>query len=148
MKPELPSETPSPLPKGYTQWSHEVIARVEHAKLQAALHVNTDMLTLYWQTGQDILQKQKQEGWGAQIIDQLSRDLTKRFSGDRGFSIRNLKEMRRFAKAYPHFPFVQVPLAQMKALPIRQVTLAKLESEDEFVQVPMLTQIHTYTPTL
>jgi len=30
-----------------------------------------------------------------------------------GFSVRNLKFMRAFAEAYPHFPIVQVPLAQI-----------------------------------
>ena len=30
-----------------------------------------------------------------------------------GYSERNLANMKRFAKEYPHFPFLQVPLAEL-----------------------------------
>lgn len=81
------------------------------------------MLELYWQIGSDILEKQKELGWGKQVIAQLSKDLAKRFPNDKGYSIRNLHNMRRFAAAYPLFPILQVPLAEFKELPISQVAL-------------------------
>lgn len=56
--------------------------------------VNKEMLSLYWSIGHDILEKQKSLGWGAQVIDRLSIDLSHRFPDDRGFSVRNLKNMR------------------------------------------------------
>lgn len=87
--------------------------RIERAKLQAILKVNSDLLSLYWSIGNDILEKQRKLGWGAQVIDRLSSDLSHKFPDDRGFSVRNLKYMRMFAEAYPDFPFVQVPLAQI-----------------------------------
>ncbi|MCR4664405.1 MAG: DUF1016 N-terminal domain-containing protein [Paludibacteraceae bacterium] len=48
----------------------------------------------------DILQKQGQLGWGAQVIKQLSIDLRHRFPDDDGYSERNLKYMRHFAAEY------------------------------------------------
>lgn len=60
--------------------------------------VNAEMLSLYWTIGHDILEKQKVLGWGAQVIDRLSADLSRRFPDDRGYSVRNLKNMRAFAK--------------------------------------------------
>ena len=76
--------------------------------------------------------------------DYTSKDLISRYPDDRGYSIRNLRYMKRFASEYPDFPIWQVPLAKLKELPILQVTLAKLESEGkEFVQVP-LAQISWY----
>ena len=88
-------------------------------------------LSLYWNIGKQIIEKQEQIGWGKQVIAQLSKDLCSRFPDDRGYSERNLRNMKRFAEAYPTFP-------------IWQVTLAKLESEGkEFVQVP-LAQISWY----
>lgn len=83
------------------------------------------MLSLYWSIGHDILEKQKSLGWGAQVIDRLSIDLSRRFPDDREYSVRNLKNMRSFAKAHPHYPIVQVPLAQLKELPIEQTVLAQ-----------------------
>ena len=132
------------LPNGYAQWRKDIEHLIDTAKLHTALNVNVGTLTLYWNIGKSILQKQKQEGWGKQVIEQLSKDLISRYPDDRGYSKRNLGYMKSFAMQYPDFPFLQVPLAKLKELPILQATLAKLEGEGkDFVQVP-LAQISWY----
>ena len=132
------------LPNGYTQWRKDIEHLIDTAKLHTALNVNVGTLTLYWNIGKSILQKQEQEGWGKQVIEQLSKDLISRYPDDRGYSVRNLRYMKRFASTYPDFPILQVPLAELKELPILQATLAELENEGkEFVQVP-LAQISWY----
>ena len=132
------------LPNGYAQWRKDIEHLIDTAKLHTALNVNVGTLTLYWNIGKSILQKQEQEGWGKQVIEQLSKDLISRYPDDRGYSKRNLGYMKSFAMQYPDFPFLQVPLAKLRELPILQATLAKLESEGkDFVQVP-LAQISWY----
>jgi len=74
--------------------------------------------------GNDIICKQKEQGWGAKVIDQLSIDLQKRYGGDSGYSSRNLGYMKSFASEYPDFPFLQVPLAKLRETPILQARLA------------------------
>ena len=132
------------LPNGYAQWRKDIEHLIDTAKLHTALNVNVGTLTLYWNIGKSILQKQEQDGWGKQVIEQLSKDLISRYPDDRGYSVRNLRYMKRFASAYPDFPILQVPLAELRELPILQATLAELENEGrEFVQVP-LAQISWY----
>ena len=132
------------LPNGYAQWRKDIEHLIDTAKLHTALNVNVGTLTLYWNIGKSILHKQEQEGWGKQVIEQLSKDLISRYPDDRGYSKRNLGYMKSFAMQYPDFPFLQVPLAKLKELPILQATLAKLEGEGkDFVQVP-LAQISWY----
>ena len=132
------------LPNGYEQWRKDIEHLIDTAKLHTALNVNVGTLTLYWNIGKSILQKQEQDGWGKQVIEQLSKDLISRYPDDRGYSVRNLRYMKRFASAYPDFPILQVPLAELRKLPILQATLAELENEGrEFVQVP-LAQISWY----
>ena len=132
------------LPNGYAQWRKDIEHLIDTAKLHTALNVNVGTLTLYWNIGKSILQKQEQEGWGKQVIEQLSKDLISRYPDDRGYSVRNLRYMKRFASAYPDFPILPVPLAELRKLPILQATLAELENEGrEFVQVP-LAQISWY----
>lgn len=132
------------LPNGYIQWRKDIEQLIDTAKLHTAINVNVGTLTLYWNIGKSILQKQEQEGWGKQVIEQLSKDLISRYPDDRGYSKRNLGYMKSFAMQYPDFPFLQVPLAKLRELPILQATLAKLESEGkDFVQVP-LAQISWY----
>ncbi|MBD5292769.1 MAG: DUF1016 domain-containing protein [Bacteroides sp.] len=38
------------LPDGYGEWRSKIENLIEKAKLNAAIHVNTDMLSLYWST--------------------------------------------------------------------------------------------------
>ena len=136
--------TSNVLPDGYEAWRNEIETRIERAKLQVALKVNSELLSLYWSIGKDILEKQRELGWGAQVISQLSQDLSHRFPDDRGYSERNLRNMKRFAQEYPQFPIWQVPLAEFENYPIWQVALAKLQEEGkDFVQVP-LAQITWY----
>lgn len=127
------------LPDGYAEWRKQIETLIESSKLSAALHVNTDLLQLYWDIGHDILRKQKELGWGKQIIEQLSADLSKKFHNDKGYSVRNLHYMRRFAEEYPDFPILQVPLAEFKELPVSQAAMAELASADDVVKVPLTT---------
>lgn len=127
------------LPEGYAEWRSRIENLIEQAKLNAAIHVNTDMLSLYWTIGNDIIQEQKTHGWGSQVIEQLSIDLTRKFPNDKGYSVRNLHYMRRLAENYPNFPILQVPLAEFKDLPISQTALAELADGKEHVDIPLTT---------
>lgn len=128
----------STLPNGYEVWRKEIIALIEQAKFKAALNVNAELLSLYWKIGTDIIKKQKEQGWGTQVVEQLAKDLSIRFPDDRGYSARNLWNMKRFATEYPNFPFLQVPLAEMEEGSILQAALAELKEEGkDFVQVPL-----------
>jgi predicted nuclease of restriction endonuclease-like (RecB) superfamily len=144
MKGIVNNNKPLGLPDGYDIWRKEIISLIETAKYNAALNVNAELLALYWKIGSDIIKKQEERRWGAQVIVQLSKDLTEQFAEDKGYSERNLRNMKRFAAEYPDFPFLQVPLAKIQNNPIWQVPLAKLEEKGkEFLQVP-LAQITWY----
>lgn len=123
----------------YLQWFQHLCAEIDRQRLKAAMQLNAATLQHYWWLGNDIICKQKEQGWGAKVIDQLSVDLQKRYGGDSGYSIRNLKYMKQFAEEYPNFPFVQVALAQLHEMPILQARLANftVSSDGEFVQVPL-----------
>lgn len=126
------------LPTCYNQWRKDIENLSDTAKLKTAISVNMGTLSLYWNIGKQIIEKLEQIGWGKQVIAQLSKDLCSRFPDDRGCSERNLRNMKRFAEAYPTFPIWQVPLAKLKELPILQESLAELENEGkEVVQIPL-----------
>lgn len=129
----------------YQQWFLHLCEEIDRQRLKAVMQLNAATLQHYWWLGNDIINKQKEQGWGAKVIDQLSNDLQKRYGNDSGYSIRNLKYMRQFADEYPDFPFVQVPLSQLQERPYLQARLAKftVSADGEFVQVP-LAQITWY----
>lgn len=103
----------TPEPEGYAGWLAELKARIHTCQQRATLAVNRELVLLYWQIGSDILQRQAEQGWGAKVIDRLSKDLRSAFPEMKGFSPRNLKYMRAFAQAWPDESFVQEVLAQL-----------------------------------
>lgn len=106
-------------------WFVNIQQKIERAQQKTALKVNHELLQLYSEIGQSILDVQRRKGWGSQIIDQLAVHINENFPTTTGFSVRNLKYMCAFASAYPNFPIVQVPLAQNEN-EFRQVSLAQI----------------------
>jgi len=100
-------------PAGYREFIAGLKARIHSAQVIAAYSVNRELILLYWQIGSDILVRQQTEGWGAKVIDRLSRDLLHEFPAMKGFSVRNLKYMRKFAETYRDGAIVQELLAQI-----------------------------------
>src|SRR2546425_6630453 len=87
-------------PPGYADFLRELKDRIRSAQVRAALAVNHELVSLYWQIGRDILTRQQQQGWGAQVIGRLAGDLRHAFPDLKGFSLTNLKYMRAFAAAW------------------------------------------------
>lgn len=114
----------------YTQWLNELKQRIHHAQQRALFAVNRELVLLYWQIGDDILQKQAEKGWGTKIIENLSTDLKKTFPEMKGFSARNLKYMRAFASAWRDEQIVQQVVAQLP-WGHNVVLLNKLSTNDE-----------------
>ncbi|WP_375326569.1 DUF1016 N-terminal domain-containing protein [Candidatus Tisiphia endosymbiont of Nemotelus uliginosus] len=97
----------------YKEFLEQLKELVSTSRYQAARSVNKELIILYHYIGSEILKRQQQHGWGAKVIDKLSRDLRSAFPEMKGFSTRNLKYMRQFAEEYPDSAFVQEVLAQL-----------------------------------
>ena len=97
----------------YSKFLADLKERVASSRYKAALSVNKELILLYHHIGMQILEAHEQQGWGAKVIDQLSKDLVSEFPEMKGFSVRNLKYMRKFAEEYPDPQFVQEVLAQL-----------------------------------
>ena len=101
------------LPAGYAELLDDLKSRIRAAQIKASLAANRGLILLYCDIGRRILDRQREEGWGAKVIDRLARDLRSAFPKMRGFSPRNLKYMRSFAEAYPEKSIVQQAAAQL-----------------------------------
>jgi predicted nuclease of restriction endonuclease-like (RecB) superfamily len=101
------------LPEDYPEFIASLKQRIRSAQVKATVSVNRELVLLYWQIGTDILTRQEREGWGSKVIDRLSSDLMHEFSDMKGFSVRNLKYMRKFAGAWRDISIVQELLAQI-----------------------------------
>src|SRR5208283_2958113 len=89
-------------------------ALIEAAREQTARAVNSALVGLYWNIGtrirQDILQE-KQAGYGEQIVDSLSTQLSAEYG--RGFGRRSLFRMIQFAESFLDQRIVSALSAQL-----------------------------------
>ena len=114
----------------YHDWLGQLKQRIQVAQHQAILAVNSELVLLYWHIGNEILQRQHHAGWGAKIIPQLSQDLSREFPNIKGFSVRNLTYMRKFADEWQDRQIVQELLAQLPWY--HQITLLdKLDNAEQ-----------------
>lgn len=115
----------------YTTWLGELKSRIQSARISAARSVNRDLILLYWDIGRGIVEKQEELGWGESVIEQLSGDLRRAFPETKGFSSRNLRNMKRLFSTYANTVIWQQAVAELPAIglpaPNRQQAVAKLE---------------------
>ena len=83
------------------------ILKSQYRAMQA---VNTEMIYLYWNIGKIISENIE---WGNKFVDNLSIDLKNEFPNIQGFSVRNLRNMRKFYEEYPDIEILQTLSAKL-----------------------------------
>ena len=84
----------------YKKWLVSLKSKIRRSQIKAAVQVNTEMLRMYWELGKDIAEKNLDAKWGSGFFNRLSLDLKKEFPDMKGFSVSNLKYMKRFFLFY------------------------------------------------
>ena len=104
----------SEMDSAYFDLRNSIITRIKETRLRFVTQANIGMIELYWNIGNDILQRQNSEGWGAGVIDRLSVDLRDEFPEMDGYSPRNLGNMKRFAMTWPNPQILQQAVAKLQ----------------------------------
>jgi len=98
----------------------DVKGRIRSAQTRAVLAANAELVRLYWDVGRLIDERQRREGWGAELIPRLALELKTDQPGQMGFSERNIKRMLVFHREYPSpATIMQAGLHQLPA-PMRR----------------------------
>ena len=123
----------SPRPRvpasGYSELVSDISGLLEQARRTAARSVNSILTAAYWEIGRRIVEYE-QKGraraeYGEKLLIHLSTDLTTKYG--RGFSQRNLRQMRAF---YLGWEIWQTPSAKLEA----RAKIQTLESLSNHVQ--------------
>ena len=94
----------------YLSIIENIKCEIRAAQYRTAVHANADMLLLYHDIGCVI---NEHKSWGNKFIDNLATDIRISFPESKGYSVRNLKYMAKFAETYPDREFVQTVSAQI-----------------------------------
>lgn len=108
----------------YGELLSAVVGLIEEARRTAVRSVNVVLTSTYWRVGQRIVEHEqagsKRAGYGEALLKRLAQDLTARLG--RGFSERNLRQMRLF---YLGWPIPQTVSAEFGKEGIRQTLSAE-----------------------
>ena len=107
----------------------EVKDRIKSAQYKAVLSAYKEMIMLYWSIGNIIIANSI---WGNKFIDNLAKDIKLEFPNVTGYSVRNLKYMKKFAEKFQDIEFVQVPLAQITWYH-QMALMDKTKTNDEYI---------------
>ena len=93
----------APATKDYDELLLGVVELLEAGRRQAARAVHSVLTSTYWLVGRRLIEHE-QKGhsrapYGAELLKRLSKDLQQRLG--RGFSERNLEQMRQFFLLWP-----------------------------------------------
>jgi predicted nuclease of restriction endonuclease-like (RecB) superfamily len=104
----------SEIQKNYYDILTSLKEKIRNARIKAAIFVNLQLLSTYWEIGNAISEQEYQAGWGKKIVERLAADLKTEFPDMKGLSPRNLRYMREFAIEYPQFLILQDSVAKLK----------------------------------
>lgn len=108
---------PASIAVDYTAFLTEVKGRILTARFQAGRAVNRELVMLYWDIGRGIVEKQQTAGWGDSVVERLAADLRAEFPDMRGFSDRNVWDMKRLYLACSEPEFLQQVVAELRRKP-------------------------------
>ena len=119
----------------YKQWLIDLKNRIRQSQIKAAIKVNTELLLLYWDLGQDIIARQMESTWGSGFFEQLSKDLRSEFPDMQGFSSTNLKYCKQFYLFYNQNKLIrQQPVGEL--MPIADAAFRQ-QHDDELAHHPI-----------
>ena len=84
----------------FKTWITQIKKQVRGAQIKASIAVNEEMLELYWNIGKDISERNFEKSYGSKFFEKTSLELKTEFPDAQGFSVTNLKYMKRFYKFY------------------------------------------------
>ena len=94
----------------YISVMENIKSEIRAAQYRATVHVNAEMLLLYYDIGTVI---NDHKSWGNKFINNLASDIRLAFPKSKGYSVRNLNYMAEFAALFSDREFMQEVLAQI-----------------------------------
>ncbi|MCK5242837.1 DUF1016 family protein [bacterium] len=90
------------MPKQYIEMLSQIKKRIRQGQTRAVFSANVEMITMYWDVGHIIYDRQQRKGWGAAVIPRLALDIRNELPEVKGFSERNIGRMIAFYRTYPN----------------------------------------------
>lgn len=98
------------LEKGFKNIILDIKNQINSTQIEIFQNANKSLLKLYYNLGKII---EENSSWGNKFIDELAIELKISFPNIKGFSVRNLKNMKKYYIECQKSKIVQMPSAQI-----------------------------------
>ncbi len=125
----------------YLQAVQEINEYVNQAKQRASVSVNSEIMKTNIFIGNVIIRNSE---WGNRFVDNLSKDMKMAFPGAKGYSVRNLKYMKKFAQLFTEDDVDKYGLGRI-TWSHHQILMGKVANQEEYVWYLEKTLEHGWT---
>ena len=113
----------------YSHFLQHILTKIQQARYEMLMSASKQTLLLYWDIGKMVSEKMQSANWGEKVVVQLSEDLQKEIPGVRGFSVRNIRNMKRFYDFYAQFGISATAVAELDEKQICATAVAQIQSD-------------------
>ena len=98
------------LGENFKQIINVIKSDIKESSLKTAIQVNNNLIRLYFRLGKILYDNYE---YGNKFIDEVARELKLEYPNATGYSVRNLKYMKKFYSEYKDDELVQQLVAQV-----------------------------------
>lgn len=113
----------------YLQAVEEINDYVNQAKCRASVSVNSEIMKTNIFIGNVIIRNSE---WGNKFVENLSKDMKMRFPSAKGYSVRNLKYMKKFAQTFTEDDVDEYGLGRI-TWSHHQILMSKVSNREEYI---------------
>lgn len=113
----------------YLQAVEEINDYVNQAKCRASVSVNNEIMKTNIFIGNVIIRNSE---WGNKFVENLSKDMKMRFPSAKGYSVRNLKYMKKFAQIFTEDDVDEYGLGRI-TWSHHQILMSKVSNREEYI---------------
>jgi len=129
----------------YSSFIKDIKDLIYRRQYEAMKKVNTELIELYWEIGEEIDRQQREQGWGKSVVEILAKELQKEFPGVQGFSARNLWFMRQFYVEYSKTAILKPMVSELdkpqNGVNLKSIVSDLAEQDSKVILPPLLADI-------
>ena len=113
----------------YNHFLQLLLTKIQQARYEMLMSVSKQTLLLYWDIGKMVSEKMQNFGYGKSVVERLAKDLQTEIPGVRGFSARNIWNMKMFYDFYAQFGISATTVAELEEHQICATAVAQIQTD-------------------
>ena len=113
----------------YNHFLQHILTKIQQTRYEMLMSASKQTLLLYWDIGKMVSEKMQNFGYGKSVVEQLAKDLQTEIPGVRGFSARNIWNMKMFYDFYAQFGICATTVAELEEFQISATAVAQIETQ-------------------